>query len=392
MKKIALCILSFGLFSSLFSESASQPISAARRKFIKGSIVDKTAAVKEAAGSEPSLAESGLDFVIENQALLGNDRDIAALATASVLALPKTVPEGVSAPAEYAERLCEKLVQVFTQTADQTVAIAIIDKLVPFAAVSQTATVVTVLNTQLTTRAPQPASPVSLALLSALDTLGNSDSFSVVYAIWRNNLWSHYADEVEKTLSALSVRCASEAVKAVATGDVAEVASYFAVVRKYAKKSPHFIAEIAENVLSKTIYTVEGFSDELAELQLSALSVIAETNWTRASSLVIRAFTDAKERYAEGRLTEAQFVAIIADVAKLASPDSAAALSSYLADLNRSTQENAAPAKSVALAVISALGELGDKTAFDTLLYVTYLSYPEEVIQAAREALAHLKW
>ena len=50
------------------------------------------------------------------------------------------------------------------------------------------------------------------------------------------------------------------------------------------------------------------------------------------------------------------------------------------------------PAKSVVLALISALGELGDKTSFDALLYVTYLSYPPEVVDEAKKSLAALNW
>ena len=50
------------------------------------------------------------------------------------------------------------------------------------------------------------------------------------------------------------------------------------------------------------------------------------------------------------------------------------------------------PARSVVLALISALGEMGDKTAFDALLFVTYLSYPIDVIDAAKASLAKLNW
>ena len=46
----------------------------------------------------------------------------------------------------------------------------------------------------------------------------------------------------------------------------------------------------------------------------------------------------------------------------------------------------------VLLAVIESLGALGDKAAFDNLLYVTYLPYPETITTAARTALAGLKW
>ena len=46
----------------------------------------------------------------------------------------------------------------------------------------------------------------------------------------------------------------------------------------------------------------------------------------------------------------------------------------------------------VLLAVIESLGALGDKAAFDNLLYVTYLPYSETITTAARTALAGLKW
>jgi hypothetical protein len=46
----------------------------------------------------------------------------------------------------------------------------------------------------------------------------------------------------------------------------------------------------------------------------------------------------------------------------------------------------------ILISVINALGELGDKIAFDYLLYIGYLSYPEAVQSAARDALNRLKW
>ena len=67
-------------------------------------------------------------------------------------------------------------------------------------------------------------------------------------------------------------------------------------------------------------------------------------------------------------------------------------LSSYLAELNEQTENGNPCSKTVVLAVINALGLLGDKTAFDNLLYVSYIGYPEEVIEASRNALARLKW
>lgn len=42
--------------------------------------------------------------------------------------------------------------------------------------------------------------------------------------------------------------------------------------------------------------------------------------------------------------------------------------------------------------MIDSLAKLGDKSAFDYLLYVGYLEYPESIKKAARDALSGLKW
>ena len=61
--------------------------------------------------------------------------------------------------------------------------------------------------------------------------------------------------------------------------------------------------------------------------------------------------------------------------------------------MNKAQEAGNSPDKAVVLAVINALANLGDKSSFDCLLYVTYVKdYPEEVAVAARNALTRLKW
>ena len=64
----------------------------------------------------------------------------------------------------------------------------------------------------------------------------------------------------------------------------------------------------------------------------------------------------------------------------------------YLVELNVQLEYNKSVAQNVVLAVINSLGAIGDKQAFDSLLSVTYLNYPEPVLSAARQALAGLRW
>ena len=71
-----LCVSSF---------ASSVPL---RVRFVKGNIADKTAAVKESSGEDAAfLSLAAIDFALEYKALLGNDRDLDALALSGISAL-----------------------------------------------------------------------------------------------------------------------------------------------------------------------------------------------------------------------------------------------------------------------------------------------------------------
>ncbi|MCK5007173.1 MAG: hypothetical protein KAR73_07275, partial [Spirochaetales bacterium] len=72
--------------------------------------------------------------------------------------------------------------------------------------------------------------------------------------------------------------------------------------------------------------------------------------------------------------------------------EAAVRLTQYLVLLNSYTERLREFDNIIVLAVIENLGSLGDKTAFDDLLYAQYLSYSSEIKKAARDALENLKW
>ena len=79
IKKICLIILCTFTSFSVFAQSA-------KVKFIKGNITDKTAAVREADDSEADwVSDNAIAFCLENKELLGNDRELDALAVAAIL-------------------------------------------------------------------------------------------------------------------------------------------------------------------------------------------------------------------------------------------------------------------------------------------------------------------
>ncbi len=370
------------------AHASAQLATDAQRQFIKGNLSEKTAAIREAAGDDIALlSQAGLDFAILNKPLLGDDRELSALAAASVLVSPVTA----IAPRQ-ADSLSDKLAHIFSLYDDETVRIVVLEKLVSLSAQHRSEKAVALVNGYLQAASENETTKAAIAAAGAV---GDGTTFGIIYDAWKTGRWQSLAAETASALVELSERSIADAVQAISVADVRETYAFFTLLTGDEKKSPNFRAEIAENALSKAIYTTEDFSGSMEEtisLQAAAVKVIAESHWVRASQLVIRYFSLAREEYEANVLREAMFTDVIFCMSQLASPDTAQALSAYLADLNRHAESNDMPAKPVVLAVISALGALGDKAAFDNLLYVTYLPYPQDVIAAARSALAKLKW
>lgn len=398
MKKVQNSIFKFFLcttifvFSSNFLSAQNQSVNI--RKFIKGNISDKAEAVKNA-GQEDSdtLCEMGLNFVIESFASLGEDTELNELAVASVLALPR---------APYTddkknEEIADKLFLIFNSSSDESVKIAVLSRLEYYSYGDNLTKAVGLINSFLKNASPLDKNFKSIiepALLT-LSKIGNFESLAIIFDAYVDNRWADFTPQVENALLILSANSIENTLKIIYGSDISNISKYFELVKKSDKILKNFQSEIAENVLFKVSNNTENLPedfDSIETLRISALQVIAENKWARASTQVATNFKLAKKNYDQKKLSESQFIDVIKYTAALSSSEVVQALSDCLADFNRSTEKNSTPAEPVMLALISALGELGDKTAFDNLLYVSYLNYPADVVEAAKKALALLKW
>ena len=143
------------------------------------------------------------------------------------------------------------------------------------------------------------------------------------------------------------------------------------------------LCEVCENILNES---------PLVTLQFEALQILNANKWTRASGSVLAFFASSQKDFANGQITEEQFIELINSLVNISPLDAVSPLIKYLGELNTQQEHNAGVAQNVVLAVINSLGAIGDKSAFDSLLSVTYLNYPEPVLSAARQALAGLRW
>ena len=377
MKKlISLFLLSSILLSSVFGQEY-------KKKFIKGNITDKTAAVREASGQEGIwLSQKAIDFVLENNDIIGTDRDMDGLAVAAVLSLPNDYVAGLSETEK--TQVLNRFIELFEKfSRSNTVQIAVQSKVLSLKDNMNTASFTEVLNKFLQgSTVLSSDSSLLKSVINSLGFIGNNISFSILYNNLNDKRYSAYYPEIEQTIKKLIPVSMNEVLQIIHSHDAANTQRIFNLV-KDAEISTTNLCEIAENILNDS---------PLISLKFDALAILNSHKWTRASNSVLSFFAASQKDFQNELVTEDQFVGLIESLVNISPLDAVNPLIKYLGELNQQLEYNNTVAQNVVLAVINSLGAIGDKQAFDSLLSVTYLNYPEPVLSAARQALAGLRW
>lgn len=389
----------------LLSSNIFAAISNTEKDFIKGSLSDKISIIKnlDKKNFVPVLLK-GLDFSIENAGVLENDTQLTELATACVRVLPSE-PEEINniAPANQ-RNISEKIMAIFKLFKDSSLRTAIMEKLEYYAGNDKELTV-NFLNDYLSNafKSKLDESKVHEGAIVTLGRIGNDESLSIIYNIWAAKIWPSYQKTTDEALLALSQDSFANVIRIMSASSIEDSAHYFSLFYKSEKISEIFLCQVAENALLIAINNVENLSAKkgsekaFVSFLIESYSILTEHKWSHAAPVINNAVLLAKKAYDSGTMKEKDFVQIIESSVKIPSPNLAQSLTDMLSECNGKVEkashgESEMPAKSVVLALISSLGELGDKTAFDTLLYVTYLSYPLDVIDEAKKSLAALNW
>lgn len=361
-------------------------------KFIKGNISDKTAAVHSATGESASLlSRQALSFVIENYPVLNNDRDLTALAIAGILAIPDDYVTSLPTPQK--NTLISELAEIFNSFHDSNVKIAVVGKTSQFSDVATAKKLTSVFNDYISQNYKSIDESVAHQIVQSMSTLADEHTLNILYNLYLENYFPNLSTHIENTISVIVPKLGYDFLNNILnSSDEKKIQPIFNIIEKKVENNENFKAEFAENVLSATIYNIGNRNQNVLSLQRDALNVLSEKNWTRASSTVIAFFDIAVKEYNSKQLAEDDFIDVVKATAKLAPIESAQKLSSYLSDLNSTKEFNTAPSNKVVRAVVSTLGSLGNKQAFDALLAVTYLDYPDDIVTLARDSLARLRW
>lgn len=365
-----------------------------QKKFIKGNITDKAVAVREASETEVvELSKNAIQFAINYREILGPDRDLSALAVSGVLSLPANYIKNLSI--EEKQEITSEFYQLFSLFSDETLKIAVLNRISVLQLPSSDFAVL--LNDYIKNKNfLESTSAFAKAVLTTLGTIGNKESFSILFSLLNDARYSNYNNEIKSSVIQLIESSSQEVISFIQSGNTEECRKLFDLCIKNEKNSNIFKANIAENILLRTISIIENsdsIDENLISLQLDAFNVIVELKSTRASKTVMKYFGIEKKLYDNKKVSDKDLSLVISNLPKIAPLDCVVELSSYLQQINKQKEVDLnIPSESVILSIITSLGEIGDKNSFDALLSVTYYNYSDSIIKAARDALAGLKW
>ena len=393
MKKIAFLFILFSQVFFLFAQNADNE---KLIKFIKGNISEKTSAVREASGAESILlALKAIDFSLENKDLLGNDRELEGLAVAAILSIS---PDYIkNANDSQKSIIVSQFINLFNKfSTSNTVAIATLTKYSSLYEYLQDRQFVETLNFFLKSQEIKKTDEsVMKSVFNTLQLIGNSETFLILYDIFDDKNYAHLKNEIENTLVSLSFISQNEIIGLLETADIKDLSQIFKIIKKNSKISKNYVCDVSEKVISKSILLLGSssfVSQEDILVQLEALNNLSDNKWTRASLVAVSYFQFSKKIYNQNLMTEAQFESVINCLCNVSPVDAVNPLTAYLEELNRQKENETDVSSAIVLSVIKTLGAIGDKSAFDSLLAVTYLDYDESILSAARKALSGLRW
>ena len=370
------------LFACAFAAEAQTASAGMQREFVLEGIDGKCAMVEAVvdggvSDEERQLVLLALRFAVEAYGHAGSEPRLRRLAEAAVNACrPESDP-----------RLMPALADVFRTFADEAVRSAVLEKIL--SSPQDITMAVPLMNSYISECARSGAfhdGTVSRAV-EALARLGDGSSFDVLFAALRDGSLPAFEREISDAVAMISERSRAEVYSVLFSAPESDRRMLFSLLVDSPRTSDRLRAEIAESLIAGARE-----SSVPAQMQGEAVRVIRELRWTRSAASVEGYFPFAEEEYEASVIDRNQFMDVIVCIAELASLDAGQLLSRYLERLNDSVRAGSTPDEAVVLAVVDALGALGDKAAFDCLLAATYLPYSDIVTRAARDALANVRW
>jgi hypothetical protein len=149
--------------------------------------------------------------------------------------------------------------------------------------------------------------------------------------------------------------------------------------------------QIAELALEQALFATEDNLDLIA-MRNAAVITLTALRWTRANALAIRHYHRVHSDFLNNAVSKEQFIEAINCLGAVGNSQAALVLGLQLGLINARMESTGIFDSEITLAIVQALGLIGDSAAFDHLLNISSLSYPDNIQAAAREAIDNLRW
>lgn len=395
MKRASVIIaLLIAVGTAIVAQDAGSVILTYQRNFARSSLTTKLELLKEAGKTGNAdmgpLYETALRFVLDNAGLLAGDAQLRDLA---ILAVKKAGESGWPKAADDVW----SVFQVYAGDAELRAAAIAAYARTGFGAAKTVSDLAAFLATQNTLfkSGVQPEYASFEAAVDALGLLGDQGSYAVLFATYvaapnpvirskagdaLAKIKGDYRAFLEDTLQKNSVLEKAAALE-LGLGSTALL-----------NDDKGRLSEIALGAALDWKGDSPVEQSAIRQLRGKAIREIRDLRWQRASPLAIRHFRLLLADYNEGKAAEQDLLEAVDCLGAMGSTEAAQSLALYLQLINAQTEQGNPFDEGLLIGVINALGELGDKVAFEYLLYISYLQYPESVKNAAKSALQALKW
>ncbi|HOX18890.1 MAG TPA: hypothetical protein PKW82_10570 [Spirochaetales bacterium] len=383
------------------AHSQAPSVSDFEREFVATDLEGKVEVLRSSADLGPRAAAlhlRALAFVADNLALLGPERHLAELAIEAARGA-SAAGSGDAAPL---------LLGLFAAFDDSGVGIALLEALgtlgrgYPDASAAIEAWLAAKAEALDSAEAPELRDSGErsrlLACAAALGSLGAPSAYGELFDLFARG--SAAGDEGIRSAAAGAMASLAGDYRGflsgfVASGPAARRAAALSAGLDYAGLPDEDRGMLAEKALAGALD--EPGADPVGReiiraIRFRAARELRVRRWQRASPLAARHFYDILDGWNKGRSPETELIEAIDTLGAMGTNEAAQTLAIFLQFANSEIERGASFDEDVALAVIRNLGQLGDKMAFDYLLYMGYLPWSETVKRAARDALLLLRW
>ena len=362
------------------------------QKFSRADLAAKVQILEEAASDSDffeysgQLFEYGLQFVLDNAALLKDDPDMIKLAGFAVSSLRNA---GYSQSAG-------SLWKLFLEYPDSAIGIDSLITLGKFGKGNRN--IIDNINNYLLTENMLYRSgdnvnyAVISACISAIMELGDIASYPVLLDVMSAGYPEVIVFEAEGAFELIPANPVLYLLDVIENNPPGEKLVAFRAGIHNKKLNIPDRGRLAELALEQSLTSRNAENADLTDLRYEAALALTPLRWTRANPLAIRHYYRVQTDFQHHVVTKDRFIEAIKLLGAVGNSDAALVLGLHLGLINARFERTGEFDEEITLAIVRSLGFIGDKDAFDHLLNISSLSYGENIQAAATEAINHLRW